>query len=402
MAKKILIAISSIFFILLFLFIRGVLLPKEEITYDQYNKTFVVKGDVKIKKAKGGAGWQEMNASTVLEKGDIVETAEGSTADIVIGRDSGKTIKVEEKSRVEFQEVNPASLKLSKGKLLTALKKLDPKSSFVIKTPTAICGARGTGWSEEASEDKTRICVFESSVYTQGIGANGKPNREKHIINEGTERAFLKGRPISEAQAIGEYDLEGWKYWIRGVAFLREEKILVDDFDRKENFNNLGGAFGSWNVFYSDPNQYCKDELTAAEKIGDKGYSLKLAYDVDTPFSAYNGFFTNLMGIDISDYKYLVFSIKGDKAAGFTTKVNIELKNNAQTGRAALEGITDEWKTVVIPLGRFKGISYFTKMKEFVIVFSDIKVTKKEGVVYIDDIYFSKAEPDSPPKKSLL
>ena len=394
MAKKILIAIFSVSCIFLFLFIRGALLPKEEIVYDQFNKTFVVKGDVKIKKAKGKAGWQKMDASTVLEKGDIVETAEGSTADIVIGRETDKTIKVEEKSRVEFQEVNPTSLKLSRGKLLTALKKLEPKSSFVIKTPTAICGARGTGWSEEASEDKTRICVFENSVYTQEIGANGKPNRERYIINEGTQRALLKGKPISEVQAIGEYDLEGWKYWINGVAFFREGKILVDDFDRKENLNNLGGTFGSWNVFYSDPNQYCKDEFTAAEKMGDKGYSLKLAYDVDTSFSAYNGFFTNLMGIDISDYKYLVFFIKGDKDAGFTTKVNIELKNNAQTGRATLEGITDEWKKMVIPLGRFKGINYFTKMKEFVIVFSDINVTKKEGVIYIDDIYFSKAEPD--------
>jgi hypothetical protein len=129
--------------------------------------------------------------------------------------------------------------------------------------------------------------------------------------------------------------------------------------------------------------------------VGDRGYSLKLTYDVDSPFSAYNGFFTNLMGIDISDYKYLVFYVKGDKKAGFTKSLNLELKNDKkQVGRLFVEGITDEWKKMVIPLGQFTGINDFKVMKEFVIVFSDIGVTKKEGVIYIDDIYFSKAEPD--------
>jgi hypothetical protein len=32
-------------------------------------------------------------------------------------------------------------------------------------------------------------------------------------------------------------------------------------------------------------------------------------------------------------------------------------------------------------------------MKELVIVFSDLNATKKTGVVYIDDIYFTKTEP---------
>ena len=36
----------------------------------------------------------------------------------------------------------------------------------------------------------------------------------------------------------------------------------------------------------------------------------------------------------------------------------------------------------------------FEDMKEFVIVFSDNNVTKKEGVIYIDDIYFSKNDED--------
>ncbi len=388
-------AVFILFFsIFLLLLIGKMLLPKKEMTFDQTNKTFVVEGDVKIKKAISAAGWQKMEPSTILEKGDIVETAEGSTVDIIIGKNTDKAVKMEEKSYVEFQGINPTYLNFSRGKILAAIKKLEPKSSFVVKTPTSICGVRGTGWSEKASENETRICVFESEVFMREVDANGKPKIKKHTAREGSAITLLKNKPISKAQKIEENDLQDWGYWSKNIAFLRERKILISDFNKRENLNNLSGPFGSWNIFYSDTNQYCKDEFTGLEKIGDEGYGLKLTYDVDSPFSAYNGFFTNLMGIDISDYKYLVFFIKGDKNAGFTNKLNVELKNKFQTGKMTIEGITDEWKKMVLPLGRFAGISDFKSMKEFVIVFSDINVTKKEGIIYIDDIYF--ADTDSP------
>lgn len=396
MPSKLLIIITVFilfFSAFLFLLIGKMLLPEKEIIFDQTNKIFVIKGDVKIKKAKGDAAWQKMDASAILEKGDVVETAEGATVDITIGGNAEKSVKVEGKSRVEFEGINPTALNFSKGKVLLALKKLEPKSSFTVKTPTAICGARGTGWSEETDGINTKVCVFENSIYAREVDARGRPGFKKHTVEEGTQRILQKNKPISGAQKIGGSDQEDWRYWNKNVSSLREGRILVNDFDGKDNYNNLGGPFGSWNIFYSDPNQHCKDELTSLEKTGDKGNSLKLDYDVDSPYSAYNGFFTNLMGIDISDYKYLIFSIKGDKEAGFTSKINIELKSKAQIGKMTVEGITDEWKRIVIPLNRFSGIGSFKDMKELVIVFSDLNVTKKAGVIYIDGIYFAKTEP---------
>ncbi len=392
MGKKIIlifVLLISCIFILLYIF--KVLLPEKELKLDQANKTFVVKGDVRIKKTGEGAGWHNMEASTVLEKGDTVETGKNSSVDIVIGNDTEKTIRLGEKSHVEFQGINPADLSVSQGKLLVALKKLEPKSSFVIKTPTAICGARGTGWIEEVLPEKTKVSVFESEIFAHEVGANGKRDPVENMVAAGTQRTLEKNKPISEIQTIRESDLEEWSYWYKFVISLRDGRILVDDFDRKENFNNLGGSFGSWNMFYSDPTQFCKDELTDLDRVGNEGYCLKLTYDVDSSFSAYNGFFTNLMGIDISSYKYLVFYIKGDAAAGFTTRINLELKNKAQIGKMSFDGITDGWQKVVLPIGDFAGINDLSDMKELVIVFSDINVSKKEGVIYIDDIYFSKA-----------
>lgn len=374
-------------------FIIKVFFPEKPLNLDQSNKIFIVKGDVKIKKAKEMTGWQKVEPSAVIERGDIVETAEGSAVEIIIGKNTDKSVRVEEKSRVQFREINPAYLDLPSGKILIALKKLEGKSSFTVKTPTAICGARGTAWSEEATDYRTKVCVYESQIYAQAADTNNLlEGMRKYTVTEGTQRVIEKGKPVSPPQKIGEDDLRDWNYWDKNVTFLREGKILVNDFNVKENFNNLKGAFGSWVVFYSDINQHCRDEFTALGSLGGTGYSLKLDYDVDSPFSAYNGFFTNLMGIDISDYKYLIFYIKGDKAAGFTTKVSVELKNKLETGKVMVDGITDEWKKIVIPLDNFAGIDNFKEMKELVILFTDLTATKKEGVIYIDDIYFAKAE----------
>lgn len=393
MNKTTLIAITSVTCASLTFFAVRAFLPREEIRLDQTNKIFIANGDARIKKAAAGSEWQQMSSATVLEKGDTIETSSGSTADIVIGKDTDRSIKVKENSRLEVQGINPTNLNLSQGEILVALKKLDPKSSFTVRTPTAICGARGTAWLEKADAQKTKICVFENDVFIRTLNASGNPGFKKHVAPEGAKVTVLRGKPLQEDMNIDEGDLAYWKYWGKNVQFLRAGKVLVNDFDRKENFNNLGGPFGSWNVFYSDPTQHCKDELTDTERVGSSGYSVRIDYDVSSIFSAYNGFFTNLMWIDLSDYKYLVFSVKGDKAIGFTNNFNVELKNRSQIGRLNVNGITDQWQRMVLPMNKFAGINNFKEMKEMVIVFADITASQKEGVVYIDDIYFSIEKP---------
>lgn len=373
-----------------FFFIGKALISKKEALPDQANRIFLVSGDVKITRPNGVVGPQKAASSAVLEKGDIVETAPGATVDIVLGKDNNRSVKIEGNSRVEFREINPTSLDLPKGKILVVLKGLEAKSSFVVKTPTAVCGARGTGWSETTNGKTTTVSVFENEVSAQSVDRRGKPQRKVYTVSAWIQRTFAEDMSVSEARAVADDDMSAWDYWKKNMTFLRDGKVLVNDFDRRENFNNLDGAFGSWNVFYSDQNQYCQDEFSSRERVGETGCSLKLTYDVESSFSAYNGFFTKLMEIDISDYPYLVFSVKGDAEAGFTKTIKVELKNRTQTGIMTVNGITDTWQKMAIPVKDFAGINNFKEMKEFVIVFSDIVVTKKVGAIYIDDIYFAR------------
>jgi len=165
--------------------------------------------------------------------------------------------------------------------------------------------------------------------------------------------------------------------------------LKVADFDSGSKPNNLGGDFGAWNRDETDLTQMCVDSFSSEVKYGDKGYSLKLAYDVDSPNPAYNGFWTKLQNQNLSDYKELVFFVKGDEEKGFTPRFKVELKNPTQVASFLVTGVTSEWQKVVVPFQKFKAITDWSQMTEFVVVFDDLTSNPKEGVIYIDDIYFS-------------
>ncbi len=176
-------------------------------------------------------------------------------------------------------------------------------------------------------------------------------------------------------------------------AFSAEAVTLkLTDFD-SDRINDFGGGMGAWDKDPADTTQGCLETFDTEVKHGKKGASLKLEYDVDSPNPAYNGFWTKLEGNDLSSYNALVFWVKGDPDAGYTTRFKIELKNEqGDIGRFIVTGVSDNWTKIVVPFKDFKGISDFSNISELVIIFDDIIATEKEGIIYIDDIAFTNRQ----------
>jgi len=168
--------------------------------------------------------------------------------------------------------------------------------------------------------------------------------------------------------------------------------LVVADFDSGTKPNNIGGDFGAWNKDEADMTQGCRESFDSIVKRGNKGFSLRLDYDVDSPNPAYNGFWMKLQNADISKYDKLSFWIKGDETVGFSPKIKLELKNGrGEVGKFTVTNVTKDWQEVVIPLSSFVGLNDKAGMTEFVIVFDDITcAAKKQGTIYIDDITFVK------------
>lgn len=168
-------------------------------------------------------------------------------------------------------------------------------------------------------------------------------------------------------------------------------EFLVADFNTGEKPNNIGGDFGAWSKDPTDFTQGCTEAFDSVNRRGATGFAMKLDYSVDSKNPAYNGFWMFLQNFDASKYDNLSLWVKGDAKVGYTTVFKVELKNaSKQVGRYYVTNITDAWQDIVIPLKDFKGITDLSNLSELVIVFEDRIASNKKGVIYLDDIRFTK------------
>jgi len=205
--------------------------------------------------------------------------------------------------------------------------------------------------------------------------------------NQATGNSESKNIPQKPAQTTAQSASE--QKVVKNMPIGSE--LVIADFDTGEKPNNIGGNFGTWDKEPSDFSQSCQEAFDSVNRYGSNGFSIKLHYDVDSPNPAYNGFWMFLQNTDAAGYGNLAFWVKGDPDKGYTTVFKIELKNSInQIGRYYVNNVTDQWQEIIIPLNQFKGMTDFSSLMEFVIVFEDRVVSNKDGIIYIDNIRFAK------------
>ncbi len=128
---------------------------------DEYAMITFMIGDV----TKNSAAVQ---IGDVIKEKDIIQTGNDSFCDIKIGQ---SLIRVKQKTKVVLATlirqggIENTSVDLDSGKMLCKPKKLLKSETFMVKTPTAVAGVRGTQFTVETDTTGTsRIKVFEGSV----------------------------------------------------------------------------------------------------------------------------------------------------------------------------------------------------------------------------------------------
>jgi len=172
---------------------------------------FDVKGNVKYIPSGGKDGFILKKGDT-LHSGDKVITASDSYAVVSIGDAKSNVIKIRSDSRVLLKIGADDIIELIDGRLLVFLEKRSQKKQFVVKTPCAVCGARGTGWFEETDNMSTKVIVFSGTVYTLGIKKDLDPAEKTFDIEEGYSRDIriyrdpgpLKKVPSEKIKALKE------------------------------------------------------------------------------------------------------------------------------------------------------------------------------------------------------
>ncbi len=110
----------------------------------------------------------DIEIGEIIKEKDVLTTGVQSSCDIKIG---SSIIRVKENSKMLISQLvrqgamENTALGLDVGKMLCKPKKLLKNESFLVKTPTAVAGVRGTRFIVEADAKKTtRIKVFDGKV----------------------------------------------------------------------------------------------------------------------------------------------------------------------------------------------------------------------------------------------
>ena len=195
------------------------LFAQEKISLSAHNAVILfMNGEVKIKKALIGE-WKTADVGIALFPGDNVKTGESSWVEIGVGVKQSNVMRVKENTLVEITNFGPM---LHYGELRALVEDLSDDDIFEIRTPTSVCGIRGTGWDIITDGIKAIVDVFENNVYFSALSKSGGSAAGKTV--KSGKRGVLEDpkKPIK----IKDIPLDKIKNWNKWKKDLRKRMAL--------------------------------------------------------------------------------------------------------------------------------------------------------------------------------
>jgi len=108
-----------------------------------------------------------------LQAQDNIRTGPASSAEIAFDEDGKNVVRLDSDTEATIIIKSSEKMELLKGEVLSTIGYLPEGSSFEIRTPTAVSGARGTDWVTKVEGDETTVESLDGSPYVRGIDESG-------------------------------------------------------------------------------------------------------------------------------------------------------------------------------------------------------------------------------------
>lgn len=221
---------------------------------ERSGKVVRLKGDARY--STGDSVWHKIKVGTMIESGYLVQTAQGSYVDIVLGEigEIGYTpsrvtigegeglgyqakaeqdvIRVYEDSVLVFDkltimntgadEVTETHLDLRAGRILGTVKKMPAASRYEIKLPNGVAGVRGTVYRISAAGI---VQVLSGTVVISWTGSDGKPMTQ--VVTAGYQFDIRTGL-LSRIPPIEEQEMRRLGSLLRYAAQPAPREVVVD------------------------------------------------------------------------------------------------------------------------------------------------------------------------------
>jgi len=167
--------------------------------------------------------------------------------------------------------------------------------------------------------------------------------------------------------------------YLDGLRFVAD-RLLIDDFCDSDDNNSLNGEVGQ---FTSSPS--CAAPI-ASELVDD---TLRLDYDVTAGSGCYCGYWSKTP-LDLNPYRTLAVKVRGERCghAALSSARTVPVSTDKlKLNDYLLDGVTDEWQEVRIPLDASSAVTDWAQGDSYVIAFEAGRGAA-EGTTWWDDVAF--------------
>ncbi len=156
-------AIFKIFLLSIVVITIAGFIPSSRTSIGKINFILGNSNDVTIMRT-GHSAWENAKLYSSIYNGDQIKTNKESRCETKL-HDQG-IIRIGENTTFTFQKDklnNKFSAEISCGRLWANIRKLNRRSSFQVRTPTAVCSIRGTIYRIDA-DSSTKVMVYQGAV----------------------------------------------------------------------------------------------------------------------------------------------------------------------------------------------------------------------------------------------
>jgi hypothetical protein len=146
-----------------------------------------------------------------LEAGDRIRTSAGGSAELSFNEENTNVVRLGEDAQASVTLQDEEKMALDKGEAFASIASLPADSSFEIRTPTAVTGARGTDWVTRVSDEGTDVEAIDDNPYVKPIGQDGTVSRQLTQVRAGYATTVRKFQPPMAPRALAAADRARWQ-----------------------------------------------------------------------------------------------------------------------------------------------------------------------------------------------
>jgi hypothetical protein len=148
--------------------------------FAQSAKIVDISGKVMVR-TSGSSTWGKAEINMLLDKNAELETKGDSYCTLAFDEEQRNIVTLKQNSRIRIDSVRPGDIFMPEGRVFSYVKNLAKDEKFQVRTPTAIAGARGTGWATGYDGIKAQAQCFDETVYVQGLDSQGRVTEETDL-----------------------------------------------------------------------------------------------------------------------------------------------------------------------------------------------------------------------------